>query len=78
MICIGEGEEVIVELCDKLEKDKDITNIKNLWLNRNGRIIKNPIRPVIENLDLLPFPDYDLFNLENLFYTKIGYIERSC
>ena len=33
----------------------------NLWVKRNGNIIKNEIRPLIEDLDTLPFPDRSIF-----------------
>ncbi|MCK5606217.1 cobalamin-dependent protein, partial [Candidatus Pacearchaeota archaeon] len=32
MVCIGEGERSIVELCEKLHQGKDISNIPNLWV----------------------------------------------
>jgi len=59
---LGEGEEAIVELVENPEK----LNIKNVWLKKNGKIIKNTLRPLVQNLDLLPFPD------KELFYKKIG------
>ncbi len=54
---MGEGEETIVELINNPEK----TNIKNVWMKRNGKIIRNTLRPLIKNLDELPFPDKELF-----------------
>lgn len=70
MICIGEGEDAFVELCDHLEKGKDHTRIRNLWIKHNGKRIKNPVRPLIEDLDTLPIPDIRIFDFENLFSTK--------
>jgi len=62
IVCVGEGEEAIVELANYLEKGKSINKIKNLWINdkKTGKIIKNPIRNLIEDLDKLPLPDYDI------------------
>ncbi len=54
---IGEGEEAIVELVENPKKK----NIKNVWLKKNGKIIQNKLRPLIKNLDDLPFPDKELF-----------------
>lgn len=59
MVCVGEGEEAILELVNKLEKNKPIDKIKNLWIKKD-KIIKNPIRPLINNLDILPYADYDI------------------
>src|SRR4030042_1037709 len=60
IICIGEGEEAITELADKLEKKQDITNIKNLWVKKNGKVYKNKVRPLIKNLDKLELPDREI------------------
>lgn len=60
VICRGEGEEAIVELTEKLQGHEDITNIENLWVKKDGKIYKNEMRNLIENLDSLPFPDRHL------------------
>lgn len=59
-ICIGEGEGAIVDLAEKLDQKKPVERIKNLWIKRGNKIIKNPLRPLIENLDSLPFPDREI------------------
>ena len=61
-VCVGEGEEAILELIEKLAKKEDATKIKNLWTKKNGKIYKNEVRPLIQNLDDLPFADYELEN----------------
>ncbi len=61
MICLGEGDEAIVELAEKMEKGSDYYNTENFWFRKNGSVIKNPIRPLIQDLDSLPFPDRELF-----------------
>ncbi len=62
MICIGEGEYSMLELADKLDRGEDIETIPNLWIKRDGRIVKNELRPLIEDLDALPFPDRTLYD----------------
>lgn len=62
IICIGEAEETILELVEKREAGEDITRIKGLWFKDNGQIIKAPLRPLKEDLDSLPFFDYDMEN----------------
>lgn len=52
-ICRGEGEYPLLELADKLHKE-DITNIKNLWVKVKGEVYKNELRPLIEDLDIVP------------------------
>jgi anaerobic magnesium-protoporphyrin IX monomethyl ester cyclase len=61
MICVGEGEGALLDLCDRLQDKKDITCIENIWVKKEDKIYRNPIRPLIADLDSLPFPDRDLF-----------------
>lgn len=57
---IGEGEEALFELATKIQANDNYLNTKNFWFNYEGKIIKNPLRSLLENLDLLPYPDYEL------------------
>ncbi len=61
MVCLGEGEEALVELAESLEKKDSNFQIKNIWFKQDGNIIKNPPRDLLENLDTLPLPDKELF-----------------
>ncbi|HAH22107.1 MAG TPA: hypothetical protein DCL49_14560 [Candidatus Omnitrophica bacterium] len=61
IICLGEGEGAFDELIENLASGKNNTSIKNLWFKEKGEIIKNSVRPLIDNLDKLPFPDKMLF-----------------
>ncbi len=60
IVCIGEGEYPLLELVDSLGSGINYS-IKNLWFKRNGEIIRNEIRPLLEDLDSLPFPDKEIF-----------------
>lgn len=66
MVCVGEGEEAMAELCDRLEKGQEINDVRNIWLKMDGGIARNPLRPLVENLDSLPFPDRSIFDYERL------------
>lgn len=71
IVCVGEGEYTMLELLDKLEKKKDIDDIENLWVRKDGKIYRNGIRKLIEDLDSLPPPDYDLEDHYILEHNKI-------
>jgi len=58
--CIGEGEGAILELAETLEAGGDPAGLANIATMRNGRLVANAPRPLIQNLDTLPFPDYRL------------------
>lgn len=56
-LCVGEGEQAILDLCRAIGDGTDDTAIPNIWVNRDGTIYKNPPRPLIQDLDWLPYPD---------------------
>ena len=60
----GEGEITFKELMEALEKEKDLDGIKGLTFRKDGRIINNPPRELIKNLDELPLPSYELLPME--------------
>ena len=60
--CVGEAEETVVELCDALEEGRDCSGIPGLWLRRRGDVVRNPARPLLTDLDSLPFPDRSIFD----------------
>jgi radical SAM superfamily enzyme YgiQ (UPF0313 family) len=60
MICIGEGEQAVVELVEKMSKGDSYLSTRNLWFRKGKAIIKNKLRPLIQDLDSLPFPDCEL------------------
>jgi radical SAM superfamily enzyme YgiQ (UPF0313 family) len=72
-VCVGEGEEVIPELINRIQDNKRTDNIKNVWLKKDGKIIKNKLRPIIKDLNKLPVPK---FNLKRLFYYHKGKIKN--
>ncbi|MFC1962415.1 B12-binding domain-containing radical SAM protein [Chloroflexota bacterium] len=72
IVCLGEGEYSILELANGLEKGSNISKIQGLWVKLDGKVYKNPIRPLIQNLDELPFPDRDLFGYESML-KKFGH-----
>lgn len=75
MVCIGEGEETMVELAGKMERGVDYSDTANLWLRpngvsngrSNGSIVKNPVRSLKTNLDDYPMPDYS-FDDHNILF----------
>ncbi len=78
MVCIGEGEGAMLELSQVLEQGNDIAGIQNLWVKRGGEVIKNPVRPLIEDLDSLPFVDRESFRFENILEAQEGKCSMLC
>ncbi|MBA7489495.1 Anaerobic magnesium-protoporphyrin IX monomethyl ester cyclase [subsurface metagenome] len=55
-LVLGEGEEVFKDLLDYMEDYKKLRSIEGLVFKENGKIVNTGPRPLIENLDILPFP----------------------
>jgi radical SAM superfamily enzyme YgiQ (UPF0313 family) len=58
-LCIGEGEEALAEFVTAWDEGGDLTNIKNIWAKDGEVIYKNNLRPLIQDLDRLPIPDFE-------------------
>lgn len=74
-ICVGEGEEFIVELCNYLESGKDPSGLKNLGYKKDGKMKFNKLRPFV-NLDKLPTPNWSIFDPRHLFRPFMGKIYK--
>lgn len=68
----GEGEITLLQLVEAMEGTRDPKDVLGLAYRHRGEIKINPMRPLIEDLDELPFPDKDLF-YEIMPYLNKGY-----
>lgn len=69
ILCIGEGEETLLELIDKIEKGGSISSVSGIWYKHNNRIMKNVNRPPIQDLDDI----YKTINFERRRDYYIGF-----
>lgn len=74
-VCIGEGEVPLLELANAIKENSDKTNIKNIWLKNNEEIIENPLRPLITDLDTIPFADRELFGFKEIVSHTGGWVD---
>ncbi|MDH3229435.1 MAG: B12-binding domain-containing radical SAM protein [Alphaproteobacteria bacterium] len=59
-VVAGEGEETVVEILDRLASGRDLAGVAGVIAWQDGRIVRNPPRPLIADLDALPFPAREL------------------
>lgn len=72
---IGEGELTCLELLDILEHGGNLKNVKGIMFrNKNGDIVSCAPRTMIQKLDDLPFPRYDLFPMDVYLKNPIGWL----
>jgi len=60
-ICRGEGEWAVVELLNCIDDRVSNVNIPNISYKENGNVFHNNMRPLVDPLDKLPFPDYSIY-----------------
>jgi hypothetical protein len=82
-ICIGEGEGAIVDLANALEADEEWRGIPNLaYADENGELVKNPLRPLVQDLESLGQPDRSIFYEAQHLYRdsprKVMVSQRGC
>jgi anaerobic magnesium-protoporphyrin IX monomethyl ester cyclase len=78
IVCVGEGEGAITDLAKKMRDGENYDDIENLWVNTtDGHIKKNPMRPLIQDLDSLPFPSYGNDSFFFLNDDKIDKVDHS-
>lgn len=60
----GEGELTFLELIKNVERNnKDFSTIKGISYRKADKILHNPDRQYLENLDSLPYPAYELLKM---------------
>ena len=64
--CIGEGEETWREILQNFDS-KNWNRIKGMCYRKDNEIIYTEPRPLISNLDVIPYPAYDLLDMDDYF-----------
>ncbi|NIM91386.1 MAG: radical SAM protein [Candidatus Aminicenantes bacterium] len=63
-IVLHEGEDTLLELIKALKNGQSLKKVKGLAYRENGEISRTPLRGFIEDLDRLPFPARELFDVD--------------
>ena len=72
MVCVGEGENALLDLCERIEKGQSYGDVTNLWVKqKDGSIKKNPISNPVEINDV-PINDVSLFEEQRLYRPMAG------
>jgi len=66
IVCVGEGEGPLLELCERLQENKPYSDVKSLYIKEGDAIIKNKITP-LKPLEDLSEPDFSGFD-PKIFY----------
>lgn len=74
LICTTEAEDTIIDIANKLKiNEKDFSDVKGVIYQKDEKIIITDPPQVKENLDLLPFPAWDLLPLDIYWSLQLGH-----
>lgn len=77
IVCVGEGEYVMLDIGRHIDAGLPLDDIANLWVKRpDGTVKRNPVRPYEQKLDLFPYPDWSIYCESAFFKPFHGYIYR--
>jgi magnesium-protoporphyrin IX monomethyl ester (oxidative) cyclase len=73
MVVMGEGEETLLDIIKHIENGKSINDIPGTAIREKGKIKINKLRPLIANIDSIPYPARDQLRMDlymNDYYRK--------
>ncbi|MCX5709085.1 MAG: radical SAM protein [Candidatus Omnitrophica bacterium] len=80
-IFVGESELSFADFLSKVEKNLPYFEVNNLGYRKNGKIKVNELRPLIQDLDPVPYPDREIYpfgeTLKNVGYAPFLF-SRGC
>lgn len=71
VICRGEGEGPVLDLAEKIDRKLRLDDTLNCWVKNGEDVRENELRPLIADLDSLPYPD------RSLYRRKYSYLNKS-
>lgn len=82
-VIIGEGEYAMADLAERLQKNDNWMETKNLAYREKdtGNLVKNALNPLIDDLDSLPYPCTGLFKYQDIIDREnvaMFYFNRGC
>lgn len=70
---LGEGEEIIIEVAERVQSRESMSGVGGLVFRENGNITRNLPRQRIRQIDEIPWPAWDLAPIEQYLDHGLGY-----
>jgi radical SAM superfamily enzyme YgiQ (UPF0313 family) len=70
-VCVGEGEDAVVEFCTKFVSGEDYTGVPGMWFRKGENAVKNPIKKLVD-VNTMPFLDFSLYPKERFYKPMQG------
>lgn len=81
-VCVGEGEISFADFCGRVRRGEAYWETPSFIVKHEGRVHRNELLPLVEDLDSLPFPDregmYALDPVLGVAVPKQFYASRGC
>lgn len=76
-VVIGEGEITIINLLKALEHKQPLNSVNGIAFMENGQCIQTPRQPLIEDIDTIPLPAWELFPIDHYALLRLPNINNS-
>ncbi|MBP8130364.1 MAG: B12-binding domain-containing radical SAM protein [Candidatus Hydrogenedentes bacterium] len=73
IVCLGEGEYCMRELCAALDRGEDYSRIEGFWVKTRDGVVRNPARRDLVVMDNLPYHDRQLYD-KYVFFRRSPYL----
>jgi anaerobic magnesium-protoporphyrin IX monomethyl ester cyclase len=72
IVCMGEAEEAIIDFVRQYRTNDLPEEVPNFLVKKKDKVFKNPVRPLIKDLDSIPFPERKMFYDQFSIYRHHG------
>lgn len=72
IVVVGEGEDTIKDLMKTLAQKKSLNNVKGIAFRDGDEVVINPRRPLIKDIDSIPYPAWHLFPINYYRLIRLG------
>ncbi len=75
-VCVGEAEKTVIDICNALKEGKSLKTVNNMAWMEDGKVIQNPLNPLIQDLNQLPYIPRLAKSAYILFKDKVHVLDR--
>ncbi|MFA5557897.1 MAG: radical SAM protein [Methanofastidiosum sp.] len=72
IVCTGEGEETVLDVLESKLNGKSLYDVRGIAFKDCGKVVINERRKPIQNLDIIPFPAWELFDM-NIYSNNLKF-----
>ena len=77
VVVMGEGEETIIEVLNRLGSRRSLDDVRGITFRSGGKTRINERRPLIQDIDSIPFPAYEVFPVEYYRLLRMPHAKNS-